>query len=268
MTLLMRLKDYRQLRSTVDQIPIYCVFGDTVLRSIAEKRPLSIEALSGIRGFTPEKKDRYGGDILKLVASDGHYSHSEQQQQSSGSAFSWGGGRRRGLRRKLLQQAIPIVATGIRNLNPPSSVKTTRAHHGPPSNGDGIYVLELAHGRVYVGRTTDWRRRLTQHMSGHGSAFTQAFPPTGTILPRLGCVTGSPEAAERDETLRYMYLRGIAAVRGWKYTRVEMPESEQADAEANIRELFDLCRRCGHPGHFVSQCKAHFDRLGRPCGGS
>jgi predicted GIY-YIG superfamily endonuclease len=130
---------------------------------------------------------------------------------------------------------------------------------------EGIYILELAQGRVYVGHSSDMRRRLQQHMSGQGAAFTKAFPPTGVLLPRLGKVTGSAEAAGRDETLRYMFLRGIPLVRGWKYTRVYMADDEQRDAEENIRELFDLCRRCGHPGHFVTQCKANFDRNGRPC---
>jgi hypothetical protein len=102
-------------------------------------------------------------------------------------------------------------------------------------------------------------------MAGQGSAFTKAFPPTGVLLPRLGRVTGSAEAAERDETLRYMFLRGIQLVRGWRYVRVDMPQEELDDAEGNIRELFDLCRRCGHPGHFITGCKANFDRLGRPC---
>ena len=85
------------------------------------------------------------------------------------------------------------------------------------------------------------------------------------LLPRLGRVTGSAEAAERDETLRYMFLRGIQLVRGWRYVRVDMPQEDFDDAEGNIRELFDLCRRCGHPGHFITGCKANFDRLGRPC---
>jgi hypothetical protein len=44
-----------------------------------------------------------------------------------------------------------------------------------------------------------------------------------------------------------------------------MTDAEEADAEANIRELVDLCRRCGHKGHFVGQCRAGLDRHGRPC---
>jgi predicted GIY-YIG superfamily endonuclease len=138
-----------------------------------------------------------------------------------------------------------------------------RVQAGPGK--EGIYVLELAQGRVYVGHSADVRRRILQHKTGQGAAFTKAFPPTGVLLPRLGCVTGSAEAAERDETLRYMFLRGIQLVRGWKYVQVKMSEKDEQDAEENIRELFDLCRRCGHPGHFITQCKATFDRLGRPC---
>jgi predicted GIY-YIG superfamily endonuclease len=135
---------------------------------------------------------------------------------------------------------------------------------GVPAGKEGIYILELAQGRVYVGKTSDLRRRVSQHLSARGSAFTQSFPPTGTLLPRLGRVSGCAEAAERDETLRYMFQRGIPLVRGWKYTRLNMTESEERDAEENIRELFDLCRRCGRPGHFVGQCKSKVDRLGRP----
>ena len=84
------------------------------------------------------------------------------------------------------------------------------------------------------------------------------------LLPRLGNVEGDGDAAERDETLRYMMLRGVPFVRGWKFARVEMPSEEFEEAEANIRELFDLCRKCGCKGHFCTHCRATFDRLGRP----
>lgn len=281
MTLLLRLKDYRQFRSTMERVPIYCVFGDTVLHSIATARPVSLQALSGIRGFTQEKRDQYGGDILRLVQSalSDHSDHTPPPTSPDRCFFSSGGKKSSyhqsgsGGKRKLLQKAFASSTKGRKrpaeapSTSPPPSGST---HFHPytlskPCHGEGIYVLELALGRVYVGRTSDWNRRLSQHMSGRGSAFTQAFPPTGTVLPRLGCVSGSLEAAERDETLRYMFLRGIDMVRGWKYTRVQMSEEEEQDAEENIRELFDLCRRCGHPGHFVSQCKACFDRLGKAC---
>ena len=76
---------------------------------------------------------------------------------------------------------------------------------------------------------------------------------------------GDGDAAERDETLRYMMLRGISYVRGWRYSQVVMPASDFRDAggaEANICELFNLCLRCGYQGHFMTQCLANFDRWG------
>jgi len=100
-------------------------------------------------------------------------------------------------------------------------------------------------------------------MSGTGSAFTKAFAPTGNRLPRLGNVRGSGDAAERDETLRYMFMRGIQNVRGWRYTTVELSPEMVSDAECNIRELYDLCRRCGGANHFMGGCRFAFDRLGR-----
>jgi len=244
--LLNSLRDYRQVRAAADKTPIYCVFGDTVMRAISQSPPASLDALQSIRGMTDEKCARYGSDILSIVRSCGGASFRPVAPAPASSVVllkSYRGGERRA----------------------PYPTQRRPCPRPPAAPGEGIYILELAQGRVYVGRTSDMKRRIGQHMTGKGSAFSQAFPPTGILLPRLGQVRGSDEAAERDETLRYMFLRGIPLVRGWKYTRVGMSEQEHQDAEENIRELFDLCRRCGHPGHFVTRCQANFDRNGRPC---
>jgi len=224
-SLLSHLRDFRVERAASQMIPVFCVFGDTVLNAIASNRPDSTQALMRIRGMSEEKCRLYGDDLLRIVSS-----HGEPAPKARGC--------------KLTRQCEPL-----------------------PGDEDTVYILELLHGRVYVGRTKNPRRRLAEHAAGRGSAFTKVYPPTGVLLPRLGRVRGSGEAAERDETLRYMYLRGADSVRGWKYTRVELTKEDAADAEANIRELFDLCRRCGHPGHFVGQCRNHYDRAGRPLDG-
>ena len=212
---------------------------------------MTLKALHAIRGLTPEKCTLYGPDLIQIVR---NFDPKDSKPPPAKPApFA-------PLKRKRSPAPKPVWERKA----------TLRSHTAPqPAQSsapeDQIYILELAGGRVYVGRTGDMRRRIAQHMSGKGSAFTQAFAPTGTLLPRLGRVSGSAEAAERDETLRYMFLRGISHVRGWKYTRVGMSDDEQQDAEANIRELYNLCRRCGHKGHFVSQCRGAFDRLGTPC---
>jgi hypothetical protein len=79
------------------------------------------------------------------------------------------------------------------------------------------------------------------------------------------CQSWSVTPKNQTPGLRYMFLRGIQLVRGWKYTQVQMPEEDVEDAEQNNRELFDLCRRCGHPGHFITHCNPNFDGMGRAC---
>lgn len=267
MLALNNLKEYRQMRSVVDRIPIYCIFGDTVMRSISQTMPSSMDALSKIRGLTKDKCDMYGEDILRLVrsCSNTHGGLVERGRRHDGPPAVVLRHKTPYFKKKSPDsRVLSSACRPVRDLAQEVNTSSQRIR-GVPMGKEGIYVLELAQGRVYVGHSGDVRRRIQQHMTGQGSAFTKAFPPTGIILPRLGCVTGSAEAAERDETLRYMFLRGIEYVRGWRYVRVCMSEAEHQDAEDNIRELFDLCRRCGHPGHFITQCKANFDRLGRPC---
>lgn len=229
------------------------------MRTISQTRPESLQALGAIRGFSDEKCAKYGHGILRLVRDAVGMDESAERKNSTSVVVRFG----RGGKKSLLQKKFFVPK--VRQYEGKSASPNNAFRSSHVTRNDGIYVLELAHGRVYVGHSGDVKRRIQQHMSGQGSAFTKAFPPTGVLLPRLGLVSGSAEAAERDETLRYMFLRGIQLVRGWKYVRVEMPEDEILDAEGNIRELFDLCRRCGHPGHFITQCRSNYDRLGRPC---
>jgi predicted GIY-YIG superfamily endonuclease len=270
MSLLSHLTEFRQSKALTEKIPLYCVFGDTVMRSISQTRPTSVQALQGIRGFSLDKCSKYGDDIIRIVQQQATWGGDGGSDEDSGGrkkqalpavVMRFGRGGKSSLLRKRYHGSY------AKTFNPSSPRVGPRIQPplGTPAGKEGVYILELAQGRVYVGHSSDMRRRMHQHMSGQGSAFTKAFPPTGVILPRLGCVTGSAEAAERDETLRYMFLRGIQLVRGWRYTQVQMPDTDVEDAEQNIRELYDLCRRCGHPGHFITNCKANFDRLGRPC---
>jgi predicted GIY-YIG superfamily endonuclease len=162
---------------------------------------------------------------------------------------------------------IPL-AMDVLSLPTPSSalLRTIATQPRSPTTGPvSVYVLELEGGRVYVGSSKDVERRIAQHMAGTGSAYTRTYKPTGVRLPRLGNVMGDGDAAERDETLRYMHQRGIAYVRGWRFSQVAMNATDFNEAESNIRELFNLCRRCGYPGHFMNRCRATYDRWGILC---
>lgn len=129
----------------------------------------------------------------------------------------------------------------------------------------GVYVLELKGGFVYVGKSADISGRVKDHVCGVGAKFTKKYRPTGKLLPRLGKLVGEGDGPERDETLRQMLRRGASKVRGWKYCKTKHSPWDVKDIESNIRELLDLCRRCGRKGHFATFCKFRTDRLGKPC---
>jgi predicted GIY-YIG superfamily endonuclease len=130
----------------------------------------------------------------------------------------------------------------------------------PETPETDVYILELQDNKIYVGKSNNVEKRIDMHLTAQGSVFTKAYKPTGKRLPRLGNIASIGDAAERDETLRYMYVHGIQNVRGWKYTSIHLSKKEIQEAEENIREMFDLCRRCGRHGHFITDCKQDTDR--------
>jgi predicted GIY-YIG superfamily endonuclease len=281
-TLSKSLKIYRAGQAYIRAVPATAVFGDKIIQAIVNKKPASPKSLMSLQGMGAKRLKCYGADILRLVSL-----HNKKKSVISAAASATA--------KKATKNSTPIPTSKSPRTK---AIKVPRPRPRPrprpkpkpkpkpnprpdpycaaaytpvtlkspsPVKGSSVYILELEDGKVYVGTSKDVANRLRQHSSGTGSAFTRAFKPTGTQLPRLGNVSGDGDAAERDETLRYMMLKGIPAVRGWKYSRVEMPKDEFDDAEANIRELYDLCRRCGYPGHFVSNCRMAADRWGQPC---
>ena len=63
-----RLRDWRLERAKADNVPPYVVFHDSVLHAIADARPSSLGELSQIAGVGPAKLERYGEDLLALIA--------------------------------------------------------------------------------------------------------------------------------------------------------------------------------------------------------
>ena len=90
---------------------------------------------------------------------------------------------------------------------------------GSSRGGAFAYSLNLAGGRKYVGMTTNINRRLAQHFSGNGAAFTQRYPPLSVNhVQRCRSVT----TARRAETIVYGNMaryHGTRVVRGAGYTR-------------------------------------------------
>ena len=63
------LTEFRRDRSKADGVPAYVVMDNKTLDAIAEVAPTSLGELSNISGIGPAKLERYGADILGIVAS-------------------------------------------------------------------------------------------------------------------------------------------------------------------------------------------------------
>jgi DNA helicase-2/ATP-dependent DNA helicase PcrA len=66
--LLDRLRSWRSETAKQQKVPTYVVFTDATLTAIAEHRPADVAALVDIPGIGAGKLDRYGPDVLALVA--------------------------------------------------------------------------------------------------------------------------------------------------------------------------------------------------------
>jgi predicted GIY-YIG superfamily endonuclease len=294
-SLLVSLRQYRTDQAYLRAVPPAAVFSNKLLTSIVSSRPSTLTALQKLHGIGPTRCQNYGRDIVRFVNLDSKKKGKRIKDKKTSAARKPDAKGRRTA--KEIRGATPSKAIKAKSIDSKPKVGpkivTSRFFPGQfiapiapiipiipiipittttiiprrlPMPKTSVYVLELEDGRVYVGSSRDVPRRISQHAAGSGSAYTKIYRPTGVQLPRLGNVEGDGDAAERDETLRYMMLRGVPFVRGWKFARVDMPPDEFDEAESNIRELFDLCRKCGYKGHFCTYCRATFDRLGRPVG--
>ena len=63
-----RLRTWRRERSQADGVPAYVVFPDATLRDLAATRPKTPHELAAVKGFGPARIERYGDDILALLA--------------------------------------------------------------------------------------------------------------------------------------------------------------------------------------------------------
>jgi RecQ family ATP-dependent DNA helicase len=68
-SLVTRLRSWRLERSHEDAVPAYVVLHDATLRELAALRPQTLDELAGVKGFGPVKLERYGDDLLAVLAS-------------------------------------------------------------------------------------------------------------------------------------------------------------------------------------------------------
>jgi len=61
------LREWRLEQARAQNVPPYVVFHDSHLRAIAAHRPITLEALSGLKGIGPRKLEKYGLEVIELV---------------------------------------------------------------------------------------------------------------------------------------------------------------------------------------------------------
>jgi superfamily II DNA helicase RecQ len=66
--LLAALRAWRAERARADAVPAYVVAHDALLVALVEERPATPAALRRVKGMGPARLDRYGEEILAIIA--------------------------------------------------------------------------------------------------------------------------------------------------------------------------------------------------------
>ena len=114
-----------------------------------------------------------------------------------------------------------------------------------------IYVLELEHKKIYVGRTTNLENRIEQHKKGKGAQWTK-------IHKFVSIIESRPETCPNDEnitTLKYMDKYGHENVRGGTYCGVRLPPDVIKFIEKHNSGKEDICYGCkDEKTHTIHNC--------------
>lgn len=114
-------------------------------------------------------------------------------------------------------------------------------------NEPTVYVLELADGKFYVGKSNDVQRRYDEHVRGAASEWTKIHKAVGIVETR-------ENASEDTVVLEYMKMKGIENVRGGAFSQIDI-SAHVPTIESLIRSRDDSCFKCGKSGHFAADCE-------------
>ena len=109
-----------------------------------------------------------------------------------------------------------------------------------------------------MGKTENLERRVEQHMSGRGAAWTQKYKPVAVEKT----YKNAGPFDEDKVTKEYMANYGIDNVRGGIYVQIELSDFHRESLKEAIWGAKDLCTQCGRRGHFVKDCYAKTDASG------
>ena len=80
-----------------------------------------------------------------------------------------------------------------------------------------IYKMNLSGGKIYIGQTGNYNKRMNQHFSGNGSKVTQKFTPKNSKIID-SCNGYFANKKEQEHTNKYIHKYGYNNVRGGSYT--------------------------------------------------
>ena len=107
-----------------------------------------------------------------------------------------------------------------------------------------IYKLDLKHGKKYVGKTSNFGRRMKQHFSGNGARVTKKFKPIkGKVIDKVPGFFSSK--VEQYHTKECIDKYGYENVRGGSYTNSKTLKK--------TRKV--TCFKCGKAGHYANKCR-------------
>ena len=62
------IKQWRSGKASEERVPPYCVAQNRSIEDIARRLPRTVEELAGIKGFGPARIEKYGDELITLVA--------------------------------------------------------------------------------------------------------------------------------------------------------------------------------------------------------
>lgn len=111
-----------------------------------------------------------------------------------------------------------------------------------------VYVLELEHNKIYVGKTNNVDKRITDHFNNQGSEWTKKYKPIKTL-------TVETDKDEDMVVIEMMHKYGVENVRGGSFSRLTLSEEDKNIITRLLRTKYDLCYNCGGNNCFIKDCK-------------
>lgn len=112
-----------------------------------------------------------------------------------------------------------------------------------------IYILQCQHGKYYVGRTTNSKKRIQEHFDGKGSFWTRLHPPEDVC----DIISSCTKYDEDKYVIMYMDKYGVENVRGGSWSKCVLDSIQIEMANRMINSTNDKCGSC-KGDHFIKDC--------------